>query len=1776
MAIPTSALFSTFDWNSRAASTADAGDATVLDTTNGLLAAAGTSTGFYNQTLGVEGVADSTGLILVSPALATLKYASTVPDAHTFEFDVSFPDDLPDDFSDQDNRVFIGAVAATGQTSGFLFSKKGIALAASPFSEEKDVDFLAGSADKLYEAGSIRDTITIRSIVDSTTKVATIYITDTADCYETDTLYGSHNFAYTATAPTSTLGEDQLLVAVRSKDVDAGRYTVRLKSVRLTNGSVSTPDSPVAYAEFVDTVNVGRRVRLDGRNSYDPEGAALTYHWEIEEYPKGATLDLRGGVKGAVTLGVAASDNQITFTAKRATVKEDTRRVKLKQSSAANAPLKVTVADSGDILITLGTAASAITTTPLNIIDALTKPNSVGYNADAAALVTPSLPTGQTGLGACVEDSGALAGGKGSTRSLTSLHINKAGIYRFSLRVSNGERISKPEIVTVQALLDSQLLGHRPNSEYLFMGLSDFWNLVNDKAMLSTAWSAASQVISGELLKLLQNDYGKSITDISRKYQRRWLSYRMRIPVPVELQKAPKQASGAHYFVKPDTAYIEPNSGNESFATTVNSGTLVNPDTGAAVTIKTTPERNAYVTILNASGAATKAVIGAVGETSPYSVQLTTKAINAVEKIDYGNYGTGFVDSSAPAGDNSTSFFTIKDTALKIANIKVGDLLVMEYDGTVISRTITVVDALDPVSSLPLENTIQFDAVEGKIRSDGELFKWQIVRKVSYCQLFQHPYFSLGANVDLRPLRFNYGDIAEVTYKTPGGEDELTAQIPIIHTTSNEVFVDWRFFFEDLNTALTVVNSGAPAQAYSPSNPQGVFLDMQLRAIIRTEKVPLREDVVSIPQMGESTVYADLAENKDYVLSQSLLTMEAQTDQKATVVAGDNKVYLTTALSNTDNIFNVIVTEGEIGNFPVLDVAEDGKTITVDHIFSAGGSFNVRIPKYGYNATVPKTLWAEVTYFDNWKTIEGNFGILAGLPKSMLDDANVDIDYKSIVQACWFAFMSGPQVANLKLAAQAFMGLPYSDVAGQVTVINPNHSATEGRIVVKQPGRAGYSTFFYPNTYDIAKNPDTSRQIKAATLKFSQDYKLTKDQQDELAARIADSSTPADKVAEYTLLLNNAKIVDDATIPAYTALVDAVQVFDYVSEPDKIATILTGSNIITRTHCFVVQIPSSGLSNLNFLPILKDFVNEWKPAHTAVIFFGGYTIVEDINVEESLKTTVTLKLADSAHTFQVVKDSDNTKTWPTDRTDDNNPDTPTWDYTDVVEKFESSYVAGVLDDYSGDGSWNSTHSIVDMINEMDSDYDVINSFMWVPIEVTSNTTEFQLDEEVELLDNTNTVITGVGWDTGGARPGGAPRIVHIGSGVHPKIPFGVHSPQVDHPHTYLLLGFYNDAGTNNSGSTNRLRALQGYPAATTIKVRGKTSLAIGNVKPTRDRATARVDATSVYPDFDKAIDPDDADYLLHKPYFILENVYALDKLLVTGPRIHTEHMVTQYVPVGGLARGGGAPELDQNAFVINDLQVQCHPFDATINDDEQKVPSNNPGYFTNWNNEAAAGLLEWGWTGTAGVDPGELDQFNTHTLFHSDASHADIENLHIGRRVKVWKDAHVTHGFIDFIIPGPQIRLANPNPGPLDWRIEGYYFVDVDPTMVNTPDENANSFDGTKGGTWVFFKNQSTGVETPADIVNFETGFNATKTVLGIPGAQQTSTGHVLLAHVASLPAQGWYDIIVRNYRPYVFSTAAPTTLYHMDEDTIEGVLYYNPPAGFGGGGFGAAPFGGP
>ena len=1775
MAIPTSATFDILDWNSRAGSTSDLNDALVTSLSDGMLQAGVVETSTFigrrvvNQAEGLLFEVDASRIQTLSPLTAAWRYALNVPETFTFEVDFYPTRDIPEDFSSVNNRIFLGCVNKQGFTAGVLVSKLGLALARSPASPSSDIVVLQGSsryflnADGTWptsDSGS-REPVTIRLVVRQDDGRIEVYITQAGVAYEDPAaVYGAHELRYNQPALSSSLDLDQVLIASHALGYDHGLI---IKSLRLATGAVDSPNKPTVRVRPVSRVTIGQRTRLDARSSFDPEGNTLTYYWDILERPKGSTTQLRGGAYPSAVSGSVVGDNELTFSHKEQSSRRDGFIVDIVALPNAS-PLKLEKLPGDHVVITLETGGlGSIQTNARELVEALTDDSTEAYNSEVSAVLTATLSSGLLGLGSVAAGRITLSGGIGSSEGLTAFVADKPGQYRLSLRVHNGSLFSDPEILSIFAAADSQLFRHRPNMDYVWRTLGDHWNLMQDKAKIDVAWSAAAQIISNELLQVWQRDYAKSISTITRRFQRRWLDYQLLIDVPetlaVTLEAAPFQTA----FISPDASKILAATDASAFSTLSNSGTLVDSVDPASNVLTAGFSVNDPAVIVNQGGQIVKTRISdSVVNGASRTLRLSSDALNALEVITQGNYGFFRED---PNGLGA-SLFTVKGERLPTGDVEVGDYLVIQLTDSVGVFPVTSTSPTDTTGAEPviLRQVLE---VSGAVTVDGSLRKWQVVRPVSadvVAQVHQQPYFSFNAFTDLRPSEFQFGDAVLVSLPSPIDGQMIEVQLPILHVSRREVFPDWRPLLQEMNTLQAL-------RGHSDYSFNDIWPQINLSRLVgfyRTERVPLVEEIESIPLLGSTTSVAELTENSDYTVSKGELRILPTNQITVDVQAGSNVVVSHTPLE-TGSLLTLVMETGEIGVYTIIDVFDGNKRVRVNHTFSYTGTYRARTPRYSTAGTIPDRLWGEVSYFNNDQTISDNFGVLVGLPKELVESSGMDVDYLSIVKACWVALMKGPQVNSLKMAAEAFLGLPYTEEAGVITVISEQDSLKSGRIIVKTPNQGGYRTYYYPTGYALGVNPSTGRTFQSVTLKQAAEWVRTSEEQKRLQLLIADSNVPEEVVEtvdgettvrrlkdEYRLELTRAQRVDDATVDAYVPLLSAVKVYDYVSNPTDVNNIFTGQDFLTRYHTFVVELPTKSLYDQSYDDLLLTFAREWKPARTEVLLLGAYPLEDQIDVTTDTTFKPTLFLSDAPHSSPVVKTSDTATaesqlpyTYPWQKTLDNLwlADTA----RDVYDKYESGYVEGRVSDFSGDGSWNENQALVDMVNQANADIDVLASYLWLPIEKTSTGDEFTLGEEVRLYHSGDFQDASVGWDSA------PPVIVHIGSGQHPKIPFGVYNPQDSHPHTFLLLGFYQADGTGNYGYEQRLMFGDALSGIANVEVRGATSLAVGVVQ------TVRGAAANTYPTLAAARDTFHADHALHAPYFQLEYIFDTDKGLLWGPHLETHLQATQYVPVGGAAISTLEASLEP---AVNDLQVQVHPYDPAVPDDEQKVPSQSPGFFSNWDNKVAGDDIVYGWT-----DVGAVSATPT-TVFDAPASSLALQNLHIGKRARAWTERHVTHGWTSFVIPKPFIQLASMS-SLSSVRVEGYYFVAPDVTNTGTLSSSASSFNGTVGGSWVFFRDQATSVEYSAVGVTFETGTSAGRTVLGLDGSTQDSTGHVLDAQLPTGMPEGTYTVIVRQYRPYEFNSGDPVA-YHVDEHEMPDAftLIY---VGFGFEGFGTGGFGG-
>lgn len=183
--------------------------------------------------------------------------------------------------------------------------------------------------------------------------------------------------------------------------------------------------------------------------------------------------------------------------------------------------------------------------------------------------------------------------------------------------------------------------------------------------------------------------------------------------------------------------------------------------------------------------------------------------------------------------------------------------------------------------------------------------------------------------------------------------------------------------------------------------------------------------------------------------------------------------------------------------------------------------------------------------------------------------------------------------------------------------------------------------------------------------------------------------------------------------------------------------------------------------------------------------------------------------------------------------------------------------------------------------------------------------------------------------------------------------------------------------------------------------------------------------------------------------------------------------------------------------------------------------------------------------------PGEFELVGGENTF--------LCNVHMGLSTLAKPWHHLTHGFCTYEFPPPKAQFVM-NGDVAAFKVCGFFFIDVDPTMTVEPSNDPSSFDGTSIGTWVFLRDQY-GVEYPVPLGNitFPTGVNVGSILCygGVHGpvvgsAEQRSDGHVLEFEPPETPVDEdrIFDVIVRNYCTY-YMVDDGTPYYRMDESVV-------------------------
>lgn len=475
------------------------GPMSVLLTYEGVNTVGDSSQFFVDSTTGDQVLA-SGGTFLTSGVQIVL--TTSVTNTFTSDFTLDF-EHLPNDFSDIVSRhVLVSVTDASGPCFVLFFSKIGIGYAGAVHFDgsgnlvlDSTFQVLPGSATLISELTYY----SFRVACDHITGAAYIFVTKTADLIQI-----GHQLRYVMpiilASSLSHTPTDQTLISVRGTLAQPSEVSI---DTLCLGADFTIPNSPpTADAGLDQAARTCSIIQLDGTKSFDPEGANIAYKWRLLDAPLGSAFSFDGVDGSSFPLPMPTGFTNKFYSPSLAVVD-------------AIDSISIT-AGLGDVLVVSGI--------PYDIIGKGTDGPGFFIQIDGFILPdnfsnAPFKLLRQRGI-------------SGITSAKPTFFPDIPGIYKFDLVVFDGQLFSEPSI-TITNVTESPIpRGCIPDVRFLWGYLSDFWNLVDDKDRLTTFFSASAQIAATELLSLWQIDYSKSLRDVQRTFQRRWLNYELNIDEP--------------------------------------------------------------------------------------------------------------------------------------------------------------------------------------------------------------------------------------------------------------------------------------------------------------------------------------------------------------------------------------------------------------------------------------------------------------------------------------------------------------------------------------------------------------------------------------------------------------------------------------------------------------------------------------------------------------------------------------------------------------------------------------------------------------------------------------------------------------------------------------------------------------------------------------------------------------------------------------------------------------------------------------------------------------------------------------------------------------------------------------------------------------------------------------------------------------------------------------------------------------------------------------------
>ncbi len=500
---------------------------------------------------------------------------------HTeFSFQFTFlPSEIPADFaSPADQRFFVGAFNQFGSCVGLLMSENG-GFALSDDGVTVSTVF-PDSADIFAEG---LDYYTVRVVVNEATNRANLYASRKEVYAATGALELRYTFEPLKTPATEV---DNFRVEVVGQPVP-NRTTVCLDCFRMSSELVYGNQRPVAVISEDQARILTQYGYFDGRSSYDPDTPPqpLTHVWTAADVPESSGSLLTGqgttpadasgytniieGVVGTFSEvlegDLVKGDLPLDSIVMR--VADDGSWVALNRDAMVAGSASV----SWSIISQAGWGGARLTgTTMVDVQSRLATPPGAPTAGDKHLIIATATDGWATHEGevatylggdpalelswsyellddgkmvfVIAERDGYRTAGSGIWRlsdpkvweldvwegrlsSVGAYLGDTLGLHTIELVVNDGVRDSLPAVALLNIYQTNVPLGLTPDLSFIWNYLPDVWGLVDDKAKIDSFWSGASQGLVDELMNLWQRAFSKSLLDVQRTFQRRWLNY---------------------------------------------------------------------------------------------------------------------------------------------------------------------------------------------------------------------------------------------------------------------------------------------------------------------------------------------------------------------------------------------------------------------------------------------------------------------------------------------------------------------------------------------------------------------------------------------------------------------------------------------------------------------------------------------------------------------------------------------------------------------------------------------------------------------------------------------------------------------------------------------------------------------------------------------------------------------------------------------------------------------------------------------------------------------------------------------------------------------------------------------------------------------------------------------------------------------------------------------------------------------------------------------------